>query len=313
MKILKLSALLFCSTLLITCKDGPVAQKDMALDNSSLQQSAKSQLLMSLDGAVKPVSKSNGKYVAVYSAEYLTSGEGDEMGRTVYFDNKGSKKLGGDFAPGTSLDGTDNVSYYVDKNRPSLDLSVSTSEAAIDRAMQTWDGVTCSNLGMTKIPFNAAIKTGFVAKALGYPGSYDYVADVNHAGWEPGAFFDAIAPAGSTYILGVTFTIIFTDANGNPVDTNNDNKYDVAFREIYYNDAFLWKDGSTYDVETVALHESGHGLSQAHFGTAFRTGNGKLHFSPRAIMNAAYSGVQTEINKTDNAGHCSIWANWPNK
>jgi hypothetical protein len=87
----------------------------------------------------------------------------------------------------------------------------------------------------------------------------------------------------------------------------------VAWREIYYNDAFLWRDGATYDVETIALHEAGHGLSQAHFGKAFAdAGKGKLHFAPRAVMNAAYSGVQTEIDGTDKGGHCSIWGNWPN-
>jgi len=29
-------------------------------------------------------------------------------------------------------------------------------------------------------------------------------------------------------------------------------------------------------------------------------------------MNATYSGVQTSIGKTDNGGHCSNWASWPN-
>jgi hypothetical protein len=41
-------------------------------------------------------------------------------------------------------------------------------------------------------------------------------------------------------------------------------------------------------------------------------GQGKIHFSPCAVMNAAYSGVQTHIRTTDKAGHCSNWANWPN-
>ena len=135
-----------------------------------------------------------------------------------------------------------------------------------------------------------------------------------HAGWLPATFFDFLAPEGSTFILGVTFTLTFTDENGEPLDSNNDGKVDVAWREIYYNDAFLWRDGGTYDVETIALHESGHGLSQAHFGKAFADGGqGKLHFAPRAVMNAAYSGVQTKITGSDNGGHCSIWANWPNQ
>jgi hypothetical protein len=250
---------------------------------------------------------------AVHMAEYITAAESGQVGRTVYFSNVGNKQLGADFVPELSLDGTSNVSWYVDELRPSNDLPVATTTTAIDRAMQTWEGVTCSDLGLYKVPYNPAISTGYISALLGYGGSFDYVADVVHAGWLPGNFFDLLAPQGSTFILGVTFTIIFTDENGNPADTNNDGKSDVAWREIYYNDAFLWQDGATYDVETIALHEAGHGLSQAHFGKAFADGGkGKLHFAPRAVMNAAYSGVQTQINATDNGGHCSIWGNWPN-
>lgn len=250
---------------------------------------------------------------AVFSAEYITSGESGQVGKTIYFKDVGNKKLTEDFVPGLSLDGTDNVSYYIDETRPSDDLPVSMSSAAIGRSMQTWDEVTCSDLGMYRIPSQPGISTGFVSELLGFGGSFDYVADVVHAGWLPEAFFDLLAPDGGAFILGVTFTIIFTDDDGNPVDTDNNNKLDVAWREIYYNDAFAWADGAHYDVETVALHEAGHGLSQAHFGKAFLdNGGNKLHFAPRAVMNAAYSGIQTEIAKTDNGGHCSNWASWPN-
>ncbi|HKZ37369.1 MAG TPA: hypothetical protein VJ184_06955 [Chryseolinea sp.] len=250
---------------------------------------------------------------AVFSAEYLTSGESGQVGKTIYFKDVGNKQLSADFVPGLSLDGTDNVSYYIDETRPSDDLPVSVSSAAISRAMQTWDEVTCSNLGMYQVPSQPGISTGFVSELLGFGGSLDYVADVVHAGWMPGAFFDSLATGGSEFILGVTFTIIFTDEDGNPVDTDNNNKLDVAWREIYYNDAFPWADGAHYDVETVALHEAGHGLSQGHFGQAFLdNGANKLHFAPRAVMNAAYSGIQTEIDKTDNGGHCSNWASWAN-
>jgi hypothetical protein len=264
------------------------------------------------------LNQSNGRVAAntryaVYSAEYLTSAESGQIGRTVYFNDVGNKQLTQDFVPGLSLDGTDNISYYIDETRPSDDLPVAVSSAAISRAMQTWDNVACSNLGMFRIPSQPG-SFGLVSQLLGFGGSDNYVADVLHAGWLPGAFFDMIAPDGSSYILGATFTIIFTDDQGNPVDTDNNNKLDVAWRETYYNDAFAWADGDDYDVETIALHESGHGLSQAHFGKAFRTNsNNKLHFAPRAVMNAAYSGIQTEIKGTDNGGHCSNWASWPAK
>lgn len=250
---------------------------------------------------------------AVFSAEYLTTEESGQVGRTVYFNNVGNKQLSADFVPGVSLDNSDNISYYVDNNRPSADLAVSASSAAIVRAMTTWDNVTCSNLGLTQIPYNSTRRTGYVSALLGYGGSFGYTADVVHAGWLPKGFFDLLAAQGSTFILGVTFTLTFTDANGNPTDLDNNGKADVAWREIYYNDNFTWKIGNHYDVETIALHEAGHGLSQGHFGSAFASGgNNKLHFAPRAVMNAAYSGIQTSIGETDNAGHCSNWAAWNN-
>jgi hypothetical protein len=251
----------------------------------------------------------DGSRYAIAYAEYFGAG-GADAGNIVYFDNRGNKQLAGDFVPGLALDGTDAMSYYVDDSRPSADVSGAVSGAAIRRAMSTWDAQTCSSLGVFEMPFSGP--SGFVAAILGFGGSTDYFADVVHSGWMDGAFFDSIAPNGAQFILGVTFTIIFVDGNGDPVDSDNNGKYDVAFREIYFNDAFHWQDGARFDIETVALHEAGHGLSQAHFGKAFRDGgSGALHFAPRAVMNAAYSGVQTELKGTDNAGHCSNWSEWP--
>lgn len=249
---------------------------------------------------------------AVLKAEYLTTGESGQVGRTIYFRDVGNKQLADDFVPGLSLDGTNDISYYIDETRPSQDLGATITSAAIARAMTTWEGVSCSQPGIHRMPSNRKISTGFVSALLGFGGSFDYTADIVHAGWLPGRFFDLLGEDASTYILGVTFTIIFTDENGNPTDLDNNGKADVAWREIYFNDAFHWADGDHYDVETIALHESGHGLSQEHFGTAFADpGTGALHFSPLAVMNAAYSGIQTVISETDNAGHCGIWSNWP--
>lgn len=64
------------------------------------------------------------------------------------------------------------------------------------------------------------------------------------------------------------------------------------------------------DVETVALHEAGHGLSQAHFGSVFLKNDGTLKAAPRAITNALYAGVLRTLEGTDNGGHCSNWANF---
>ena len=65
------------------------------------------------------------------------------------------------------------------------------------------------------------------------------------------------------------------------------------------------------DVESIALHEGGHGLSQAHFGTVFFDASKKysvdhLHFSPRAVMNAVYWDTQRELLGSDVGGFCGI-------
>ena len=97
-------------------------------------------------------------------------------------------------------------------------------------------------------------------------------------------------------------------------DIDNNGRADTAFREIYYDPSFSWADDGTsdIDVETVALHELGHGLSQAHFGKVFVDKKGNVKFAPKAVMNAVYVGPQPLLLGTDGAGHCANWASWPN-
>ncbi len=249
--------------------------------------------------------------VAIVMAEFITTAASDELVNTLLFNDRGNKQLSFDFAPGNSLDGTDDISYYIDGTRPSAEVPVAQSTAAFERAMQTWEEASCSELNMYQVPATGKT-TGFVSLVFGYGGSSDYVADVVQNGWLPAAFFKRVFGNRGNSVLGVTFTLVQTDARGNYVDSNNDGKLDVAWREIYYNDRFNW--ATSIDIETVALHEAGHGLSQEHFGKAFRqTNTNEIQYSPRAVMNAIYSGIQTTVEGTDNAGHCSIWGNWPNK
>jgi hypothetical protein len=78
----------------------------------------------------------------------------------------------------------------------------------------------------------------------------------------------------------------------------------------------LWADDgdpiSGIDVQSVAVHEIGHSLSQAHFGKVFYKKNGDIKASPRAVMNALYTSPFKELTGTDKGGHCSIWGEWPN-
>ncbi len=195
-------------------------------------------------------------------------------------------------------------------------VSFADTQTAVGNAMATWNGVTCATIPLVQLP-DYGYDWGYVQYLEDFGGTPGWYADITHAGWLPGAFFDAcFGPGASESILGVTFTFIWiwTDT-GEPTDIDNNGKLDVAFREIYYNNKFPWGIDTDFpiDVETVVLHETGHGLSLGHFGKLFRTdANGKLHFAPQAVMNAGYMDVQHDLTGTDQGAFCSLWSSWPN-
>ena len=249
-------------------------------------------------------------------AEFLTAeATGHEATKNIIFARDlGNKRLDINFIPGDPRraggDGDPNtIDTWVDLTGGATESGLTTPETtdAIARAMTTWDDQLCSDLGMNV--FGAGVDLGLVQAILGFGGGL-VTSDIMHAGWLPGAFFDLLRPDGSQSILGVTFTLTFTEG-----DLDGNGLADLGAREIYYNDAFNWADdgSSNFDVETVALHEAGHALSQAHFGKIFANPNsGKVVFSPLAVMNASYSRVNRTLEGTDGAGHCSSWGSWPN-
>lgn len=253
-------------------------------------------------------------YRAAY-AEWMAGPDSEEAGQTVFFRDVGNKQLALDWVPGDPRrEGRTTITYLVDQSDGATDdgLTNADTEPAIDRAMDTWASRTCSDgLVIVKLEDDGSDPDA-VDFFLGFGGlGGNFVRpfvtdDIVHAGWVPEGIL-------GENTIGVTFTFQFVDPDtGEPTDIDNDGKIDAAFREIYYNDAFDWAIDANIDVETVALHEAGHGLSQGHFGAAFLTeANGKLHFSPLALMNAAYSGVRQSLLGTDEAGHCSIWGAWP--
>lgn len=317
----------------IGCQEQPTAPSadmDNGLRLAKKSSDAEAAALAFMDAANARLSLA-GTDVRLAGIEYVTTGENGQMGVTVFANNRGNKQLAFDFVPADPRafwsPGT-GITYAVDQGDGATDdghTAVQT-DGAIDAAMSTWDGVTCSHLPITEVGDGGndlgVIEFFFTTEG----GSTEIVADIMHAGWLPRDLFDLIQPNGGDIILGVTFTLAYEAGTNDPInnappftDIDGNGKADTSFREIYYNDEFEWGIpgttglGEPFDVETVVLHEAGHGLSQGHFGKIFRTdANGFLHFAPRAVMNAAISGQNIVITGSDEAGHCSNWAQWPN-
>ncbi|MBP6756454.1 MAG: hypothetical protein KA210_09910 [Bacteroidia bacterium] len=264
-----------------------------------------------------------GSNIQIEKIEFIVA---EGVGNTVFFNNRGNKQLSSDFVPNdprNALSGTD-IPYWIDgiELGTSSGMTKEETESAIISTMDTWGAVSCSE-GLRLINLGKSTEyglgdIGLVQFIVGLGGSDQVITGgIAHTGIASKDFFDAIFGPGNS-VLGVTFTFIWYDDNGIPTDIDHDGKNDTAISEIYINEDYNWKDepndvrgNGIYDFETVVLHEVGHGLSQGHFGTAFATKNGSIHFAPYALMNAGYTIGNRRVEDTDKSGHCSIWANWP--
>jgi hypothetical protein len=310
------------------CEDGSAPGMEEAQPVVSEARKSAHPLLV----AVNRKLEARGAKVRVPWIEYRTAYGTGRVGQQLFAFDRGNKQLEIEFVPGDPRrGGRTNITYLVDQSdgatHTANPLTSAQTEAAIDRAMGTWEAVGCSKLSIDKVTdtgvdpdvFDGLIGVG----GVGTP----FQADVVHAGWLPAAFFDALVPQGSQFILAATIPFVFDDEDGAiPIffadengltDIDGDKRLDYAFAEIFYNDAFGWGIDAFFpltDVEGTALHETGHGLGQAHFGKIFITlANGKVHFSPFAVMNAVDPGFPTQVLQgSDIGGHCSIWASWPN-
>ena len=195
------------------------------------------------------------------------------------------------------------------------------AEAAFDATFATWNAVNCSNLVVKKKAISQTQVPSFILTGNFPP------ADVVDVGFFPGSFFELVfGPGSAQTTIGVTVTFSFIlvgpngqpilDANGNPIgsDIDRDGRFDTAFKEVWFNDAFPYSTNGapgTIDIESAALHEHGHAVELGHFGRlSFDPKNGKLQASPRAVMNAALLGVLRSPLGTDNAALCGNFAGW---
>jgi len=260
--------------------------------------------------------ETGGGNVRLWVVETHTASQSE--GQIVYFKNR-TLQLDADWVPADPRrDGRTDISWLSDNvEGMATGVFLADTQAAIGRAMTTWNSVGCASIPLANLG-DGGLDWGYVQYLLGTGGLPGWSADYTLAGWLPGEFFENVGgPGASDIILGVTFTFIWVDdSTGTPTDIDNNHKADVAFRETYFNNKFEWgiNTGSPIDVESIVLHEAGHGLSLGHFGKLFQTdANGRFHFAPLAVMNAGYTGVQQDLKGTDVGAFCSIWSSWPNR
>lgn len=257
--------------------------------------------------------RAQGLNVSVEQIEFFTIGGGRPVNR---LHQTGAHWVAND--PRRLADG-DNITYLVDlsEGATTSGLSSAQTEAAIDRAMATWNSQEkcLDNVDIVKRPDSGADPDIFDS-FFGYGGfGNPFLADIVNAGWYPRSFFEAAGgPGGGDGILAFSVSFVFNDENGNPSDIDGDNHLDVALNEVYYNDNFGNPGGTApnnpwginvplpgVDVETVALHENGHSLDLGHFGPP-----------PAAVMNPIYAGIRHQPMPVDHAGMCTVWGSWPN-
>jgi len=308
-------ALTLVASALAACTDTPVTTPLPVSSGVTLTVTPDAELATFMDALNVQLEAQGADYRAL-EAEYITAGDSGQAGGTVLSKVTGNKQLPHDFVPfdarragwSGAAGPSDNITFAIDETGDAVPLfgglTGAQTNAAILAAMGTWEGLTCSTLPLVQNP-TFGVDIGVVAFLNGLGGSPFVLADVQHAGWRDINF------AGG--ILGVTFTFIFV-SGGVPTDIDGNGLADAAFREIYYDPSFSWANNgvANIDVETVALHEAGHGLSQAHFGKVWLKNDGSLAASPRAVMNALYAGPFRGLAGSDSGGHCSNWANWPN-
>ncbi|WP_182379807.1 matrixin family metalloprotease [Nocardioides sp. WS12] len=281
------------------------------------------ELAAAIDAHIASVNEgleARGASIRLHSAEAFLLGYG-----LLRVGNRFKKYYGQRWVPGDErreADG-DRLTYLVDQSdgATSSGLTNAQTEAAIDRAAQTWAAEPC----LAAAPLVKRADTGADPDIvdsgvlpLEYEEGNPFLADITFAGWYPVSLFLAWAPSFEGRVLAFSETYVFSDeVTFEPTDVNGDQYLDTALNEVYFNDMLgdpngpfpdrPWAidpplGGPEFDVETIALHEMGHSLGLGHFGPA-----------PLAIMNPAppRSAEPPHTYPSDSSAICSLYSSWP--
>ncbi len=225
-------------------------------------------------------------------------------------------QLGQHFVPNDPRNGGDLTITY--NSVPGLNVANGSipTHGISDDAYQRWENNNnCGFAAQTTIvrETNNGVFNSNLLTFNGQPGTP--FSDVNIVGHIPQFIFTDIFGLPPN-VLGVAFSFVWLDGNGNPTDIDNDNFDDTAFVEIWYNDNFTWTTDTNQspgiDLASIITHEQGHSLGLGHVGVLFNN-NGTFTNSPVAVMNAIYiGGSNSNLQSSDLANYCFTYLDWNN-
>jgi hypothetical protein len=124
------------------------------------------------------------------------------------------------------VDQSDGAAFGFNAGNTVVVVPNSVTEPVIDRAIhRCGSAMPCPSPALTRLADDGSdpdVIDGLVfgdQSLIGIPR-----ADITQAGWLGASFFNALTPNGASFILGMTFTLAFTDEAGNFTDIDGDGR-----------------------------------------------------------------------------------------